>query len=382
MLSESRKRKKSNYDLWLCALILLLAFGGLIALYSISSVIAYRNVGSAGYFLKKQALFLSLGMAAMLFFAWLPIDIFRRFAFWFMLLALLFLLLVFIPGAGKGVPSSYGSFNRWVRFGPIGFQPSEFAKIAMICYLAAILDKMGRMGQDYDLRRLAFPALLLGLLLGAILLEPQYGTTICMMGAIAVMVYISGFPLLRLLLIALSFLPLLIIMILLWDYRLERLSVWFDPYRYRFDGGYQLVTAFRAFDAGDFFGRQLASGFAHRYLTYGHTDFALALFAEDFGWVGVMLLLTLFALLIWRSSIMLTQVKIPFAYLLGTGILVMLVLQVILNLFVEIGFVPTTGVSLPFLSYGGSSLVTTLSMCGILLNVSRYARKREELLLN
>ena len=186
------------------------------------------------------------------------------------------------------------------------------------------------------------------------------------------LVFVSGFPILRLVSFGLLSLPLLVILVFFWRYRLERLYVWLNPYQFRFEGGYQLVTSFRAFQDGGFFGKDLASGLGHRFLTYGHTDFAFALFAENFGWVGVCLLLLTFTFFTFRTYYVLKKISNPFAFLLGSGALLMIITQSILNLFVVTGILPTTGVGLPFLSYGGSSLITTLSLCGILLNVTRY----------
>src|SRR5262249_38933343 len=149
--------------------------------------------------------------------------------------------------------------------------------------------------------RLILPFCLIGVVLVLILIGPQYGTTICTMAVLAILIYLSGFPMLRLLLVGLSALPLLLLGIFLWNYRLERFTVWLDPYAFRHKGGYQLVTAFRAFHDGGLTGSDIGTGFAHRYLTYGHTDFILALFAEDFGLVGVGLLMLLILAFVWRS---------------------------------------------------------------------------------
>ena len=361
-------RDRSGRDLLLCVLVLLLAFGGLLLLQPISAIFAQRIHQDPTFFVKKQALWLVLGLGGMLFFAALPLAKLARLAPLFMFVSIVALFLVFVPGLGKGVVSSYGTFNRWLQLGPFRLQPSEFSKIALICYMAQILSRM-RDARN-SVRKLLLPAILVGVMLLAILSEPQYGTTICMLLVILLMVYSAGFPLLRLLLLCLSFVPLLALLVFFWQYRLERIYVWLDPYAYRFEGGYQLVTAFRAFQEGSWLGQELATGLAHRYLTYGHTDFAFALFAESFGWLGVCLFLLLLGAFVWRSIYLLVRINDVFACLLGSGALLMLLGQSLLNLFVVTGLVPTTGVGLPFLSYGGSLLVTSLCLCGILINAT------------
>lgn len=366
-------RDAGQRDMVLFALSIALCFVGLIALYPASAVVAERELGDADFFLKRQMGWFAAGFLLLLVASIVPLTLIRRLALPGMLGAIVVLLLVFIPGLGHSVSGSGESFHRWMRLGPIVFQPSEFAKIAMVVYVACVFSKGDQLQTEYDMRKLAPPLGLVLFLLLSIVLEPQYGTTLCMLGVLAVMVYLSGFPMLRLFLLAAATVPLLLLLVVLWEYRLERLMVWLDPMAHRYSGGYQLVTSFRAFAEGGWFGSDagIAGGFGHRYLTYGHTDFILALFAENFGWVGVLALLALFVAFVWRGYYAVAKIEAPFAFLLGAGTLVMLVLQALVNMSVVTGLVPTTGVSLPFISYGGSSLIVTMGFVGLLLNVSR-----------
>ncbi len=374
ILNPHSFRDERNRDLLLFATLLFLSFFGLLVLYPASAVVSEKELGNAEYFVIRQAIWFVIGVLGLFIAANLPITIFRRFALPGILLVLGMLVLVFIPGVGHSVSSDRESFNRWIGVGPITIQPSEFAKIAIIVYVANILTKGEQLRSEYELKSLIPPALLTGLILGVIVIEPQYGTTICILGALIVLVYISGFPMLRLFFLFLASLPLLFLLGVLWEYRLDRFRVWLDPYSFRYSGGYQLVMSFRAFQEGGFFGSEIARGIGHRYLTYGHTDFILALIAEDFGLVGVIFLVGLYLLFIWRSWSSLKLITEPFPFMLGAGSMVMLVSQTILNMGVVTGLLPTTGVSLPFISYGGSSLITSLFFGGILVNVSRFAR--------
>ncbi len=371
---EWEVRDAGGRDLVLFGLFLLLSLGGLLILYPASSVVAYRELGDSDYYLKRQAVWLAVGLAALFFFALVRMDFLRKISLPGILLSFLVLLLVFIPGIGHSVSSKRENFHRWIDTGFFTFQPSEFAKIAVILYLASVFSKGGQLRSEFDLRRLALPMTLILANLTAIVLEPQYGTTICILSVIFLVIYISGFPMIRLFLVSLAALPLLYLMVVLWDYRLDRFKVWLNPYEYRLAGGYQLVTAFRAFRDGGFFGEDLTLGRAHSYLTYGHTDFILALFAEDFGWIGVTALFLLYGSVMVKAYYMLRKVQEPFVFLVGTGCLVMIILQTILNIFVVTGIVPTTGVSLPFISYGGSSLIVSMSLAGIIINCSAYSR--------
>ena len=357
-------------DLILFVLLLLLAGVGLLILYPASSVVSSIMRDDPAYYVKRQGLWLAMGFGAMLLAVVLPLRKLQGAAPFLLGLHILFLLAVFLPGIGHSVASSRESFHRWIGIGPVVFQPSEFAKIAIILYTARILSRDGKMEREFSIRKFFLPAGLLSAALIAIILEPQYGTTLCILMALVTVVFISGFPLIRLAVLFLSMIPILLLVGFLGEYRLDRFRVWLDPYQYRLEGGYQLVTSFRSFHEGGIFGTDLSTGFGHRFLTYGHTDFILALLAEDYGWLGVILLLALFLSFLWRAGILLQHVEDPFSFLLGTGSLVMLISQALLNMAVVTGILPTTGVSLPFISYGGSSLIASLIFGGLILNAT------------
>jgi cell division protein FtsW len=154
-------------------------------------------------------------------------------------------------------------------------------------------------------------------------------------------------------------------------YRKKRIDVWLNPYKYRFDEGHQLVSSFRSFAEGGFLGNPLSTGYSHRYLTYSHTDFVLSTFAEDYGFLGILILFSLFLTLITRSFILIRNINNHFGFMLGAGLITMISLQVIINAYVVTGIIPITGISLPFVSYGGSSLLTVMISMGILLNITR-----------
>ncbi len=357
----------------LFVILLGLAFIGLFLLYPASSVTSARETGSpSGLFLVQLSRFIP-GLLLMIGIAVVPSEMLRASAPYALVVSAILLILVFVPGIGKSVAGQGNqSFQRWVVLGPAQFQPSEFAKPALVLYTARILAWFD-LQEGPELRRLRGPGLLIGLVLAAILIEPQFGTTVCMAVVLVVMLVIGGLRLRVLLAGGAVLVPLTLLLAYVAPYRWGRLRVWLNPYEFRHEGGYQLVTSFRAFAEGGFFGEELAEGFAHRYLTYGHTDFVLALVAENFGFLGATTLLLLYGLLLWRGVYLLRRTEHSFALLAGSGALGMLFLQALLNMAVVTGLLPTTGVSLPFVSFGGSSLLASFILGGILLNASRFS---------
>ncbi|MCB1167434.1 MAG: FtsW/RodA/SpoVE family cell cycle protein [Leptospiraceae bacterium] len=353
-------------DLWIFLNTLALGGCGLLFLLSASALQANLDLDDPYYYANRQAIFSVAGVIGFFIIAGLAPSLLKKLALPSMLLSLFLLALVFVPGIGRSVASSRDSFHRWIDLGFFSFQPSEFAKIALVLYLSRLLQDRKGQFETFSMKELLRSLIIVGSVLGAILLEPQYGTTLTLITVIAVLIYVAGFPVLRLVLLGASMLPILAMLLVLWEYRFERFKVWLDPYAFRYSGGYQLVTAFRSFGEGGWFGQELASGFGHRYLTFGHTDFVLALFSEDYGFLGVGILLAMYLALFWRSVILLRRQKDEYLFLLGASALTILFLQVIVNLFVVTGLVPTTGISLPFVSYGGSSLIVSYLLAGLI----------------
>ena len=352
--------------------VLLMGLIGLISLFSASAVMSDVGQKDPFYYVNRQLLWTIIGLSLFLIVIFLPFTLIERMVLPAMLISVFGLCLVFVPGIGRSVSSSRDSFHRWIEVAGISFQPSEFAKIGLILYSAWLLYQFHL---HQDLRRLSVRSLPVALMLVLIILEPQYGTTITLICVLAVMVFVIGFPVMRLLGVLLSAIPLLLLLAYLWEYRLERLKVWLDPYAYRYEAGYQLVMSFRAFREGWLSGTDLASGVAHRYLTFGHTDFVLALFYEDFGFLGLVGLILLYGFYCFRSLKLIAVLPVSFEALAATGAVVLFALQSLFNMFVITGIVPTTGLSLPFMSYGGSSLIVQYILAGIVINVTARRQK-------
>ncbi|PJZ26615.1 cell division protein [Leptospira hartskeerlii] len=361
----------SPFDLVLVGSVFFLLLFGICVMYSSSSVTAWREFQDSEYFLKKQLVWAVIGLVVFFFFANFPYKRLEKFALGGIIISVLLLVLVFIPGIGKSVGTYYGrNFHRWIGIGPYQLQPSEIAKLAVVVYLSSLIVKLKLKG-NRDPKKFILPAILLLAVLILILAEPAFGTTMEILFVVIAFVFLFGFPIRNLLLVGLVSLPLAYLLISQVGYRRKRMEVWLDPYRFRYDEGHQLVTSFRAFLDGGWFGNKLASGYAHRYLTYSHTDFVLATYVEDFGFIGFLFFFALVMILLSRVYVLLKRVEDPFGFYLGAGLLFILGTQFVINSYVVTGLFPITGISLPFMSYGGSSLLVVLAAFGILVNITR-----------
>lgn len=357
-------------DLPLVYLIFILLFSGLAILYSASSVVAQRDFEDSLYYVKKQAIWLGISFVAMLVASIFPLKLLEKYAGLLMLTNLVLLGLVFVPFIGKSVETHYGrTFHRWLNLGFLQFQPSELAKVTIVIYVSAILVKVHE--TEFHWKSFGTPIFFAGLALALIMAEPAFGTFFEILLIILILVYVYGFQIQKLFLGFLSILPLLGLLVYKVGYRKKRIEVWLDPYKYRYDEGHQLVSSFRSFYEGGFWGNPLASGYSHRYLTYSHTDFILPTFVEDFGYLGFLILMSLFLILIIRVVLLLKRLSDPFYLLLGIGLVSLITLQILINSFVVTGLLPITGISFPLLSYGGSSLLTIMLSFGLLINITK-----------
>ncbi len=368
---RSTKQDQTAFDeLWLLSIFLLFGLG-LSAMFSASVFPAEREFNDSFHYLKKQLFWGGMGCLGFLFFANLDYRILIRFSFPLALVSAVLLILVFFPGLGKSVSTSYGrNFHRWIQIGGFQIQPSEFSKIAVLLFLSHFYSHFNFQNAFWTRKNLTSISLIL-LILVLIVLEPAFGTTMEISIVILFYTILIGFPIHKIILLVISAIPLLAVLMTQVGYRKKRLDIWLDPYKYRFDEGHQIVTSFRAFLDGGTFGNPIGSGFSHRYLAYSHTDFVMAAFVEDFGFLGFTAFFVLILFLLIRSLQNLLRVKEKEGFLLGTGIVLLIATQVLINLFVVTGLVPVTGISLPFFSYGGSSLVTVFFLFGILANITR-----------
>jgi cell division protein FtsW len=358
--------KRVSVDKTLFIVTLLLVFIGLIMVFSASAVMAAERFGSAYAFLLRQGVMALLGFAAM--FVTMRVD-YRKYkhpAFVFSLIGITTLLLVAVFFLDRA-----HNTHRWIRLGFISVQPSELAKPAIILFLAYFLETRTRAMDDW--RNTLLPAIIPTLVFCALIVkEPDLGTAIvCVMIAGAVL-WIAG---MRLRWFAAGFaacLPVLYVLIFRVQWRYDRIMAFMDPYADPQGKGFHMIQSLIAVGTGGVTGLGLMEGKQKLfYLPEPHTDFIYAVTAEEFGLVGAVIVVALFAIFLYRGMRAALATDDVFARYLATGITAMVVMQALFNISVVLGLLPTKGIPLPFISYGGTSLFVTLASVGVLLNITQ-----------
>jgi cell division protein FtsW len=344
-----------------------LTVAGLIMVLSASSVSSYARYGDSFRFFQRQAAYAVVGVLALTLTSRIRYDAWRRLALPFLLLTVLMLALVLHPGAGI---EAYGS-SRWFQVGPVTVQPSEIAKLALVVFTAAVV--AGRWGRLDELGRLAVPLVPVWLVVcGMVMLQPDLGTTLILSGTVFLLLFVAGVRLRYLAVTGLVGLLVGMGLIMSADYRRVRFLSFLDPWKDAGNTGYQLIQSLIALGSGGFTGVGLgASRQKWQYVPNAHTDFIFSILGEELGLLGEIVVLVAFGALIFAGVRIAAQADDVFGRLLAAGIVSWFGLQALINLGAVTGTLPITGVPLPFLSYGGSSLVVSLAAVGILVNIAR-----------
>jgi cell division protein FtsW len=358
-------------DAILLIVTLMLVTLGLVMVYSTSAVVAHERYHDSFYFLKRQLGWASLGCLAM-WVAWhVPYRVQRRLVPPLVGCVLIALLLVFVPGLGKEV----GGARRWIMIGPLSFQPSEFAKYILLVYVAGAFSGQLR-GRPRGPNGYVLHLCLLGVFCGLIFIQPDLGTAVVLASAVGLQLLIAGLPWRYLGYSLAAVLPLLIWGIVHEPYRLSRLMNFLNPSDDSQGGGYQALQALLALGHGGLVGTGLGRGQQKLfYLPEAHTDFIFAALGEELGFVGAGGLVLLFSVLLWRILRIALRCAEPFGALLGLGVFLMLAVQILINLGVVVGLLPTKGLPLPFISLGGSNLCVSLLAIGTILNIAQEASR-------
>jgi cell division protein FtsW len=363
-------KSRNAPDIWMIAATLGILAIGVVMVYSASAVAAFHDYGDKFYYVKRQMIFSGIGVAAM--FATMNVDYgrWRKWAFPGLMICFAFLLLVLIPGIGV----VRGGARSWLGIGSLGIQPSEFMKLAMTLFLAKFLADRQQTLHSFT-RGLMPPLGILGLAFGLIMLQPDLGTGAVMIGAALMVIYVAGARLSHLGALGLVGAVGFVGLIAAAPYRLARITAFLDPWQDPLGAGYQSIQSLYAIGPGGLVGLGLGmSRQKYNYLPEPQTDFIFSILAEELGFIGGSLLLLLFLLLIWRGMRTAITISDPFGSFLAAGIVGIIATQVLMNVGVVIGLLPVTGITLPLVSYGGSSLTLLLTALGILLNLSRYSR--------
>ncbi|VAX36041.1 Cell division protein FtsW [hydrothermal vent metagenome] len=345
---------------------LLISFG-IIMIYSSSGIYALSKLGDASYFLKRHVLFLGVGLIFMLGVMAMDYRYLRTMAKPLLLSVIVMLILVLIPSIGT---ANFGA-RRWFSLGPINFQPSELAKIAMLVYLADFLAR--KQNKIKSFREGFMPVIfILGIVCALIVQQPDLGNSLLVGGIVLIMLFIAGARIWHLALLGGMAVPLIYVLIVKVPYRLRRIIAFIDPWQDSQGVGFQLSQSQIALGSGGLWGVGLGKSVQKLfYLPAAHTDFILSIIGEELGLLGTLTIVLLFILFIWQGTRIIKRTKDLFGYYLGIGLVVMLGLQAVVNIGVSIGALPTKGLPLPFISYGGSALVFNMIAVGLLLNISR-----------
>jgi cell division protein FtsW len=345
---------------------------GAVMVFSASAVTASEENGSGYTFLVRQLLWIGSGIAGMFWMMKMDYRKLRqpRVIFTGLSITLVLLLAVFFLDRSHAT-------HRWIRIGPLSLQPSEFAKLVVIFYLAWFLEtRRGPRGTGVnDLLKTLVPAIgAILLVVGLVVMEPDMGTA-CMISLIAfVMLFVAGLSLRYIFTFALAALPVIYLLIVRVPYRLQRVQTFFSPGSDPQGHGFQLLQSLIAVGSGGFTGVGLMESRQKLFfLPEAHTDFIFSVICEEVGFVGALFVLALFAVYGWRGLVAAMKAPDDFGRLLGIGVTTMVVGQAMINLSVVLGLLPTKGIPLPFISYGGSSLFIMLLATGVLLNISQHA---------
>lgn len=363
-------KARSAPDIWLLIAILLILGIGLMMVYSASAVKAFHEFGDRFYFLKRQAIFAGLGLLSMMLLSRVNYTIWKKWAPTLLLICFGLLLLVLIPGVGV----VRGGARSWLGIGSFGIQPSEFMKLAMIIFLAKWLSIEQQKITQFT-KGLLPPLGLVFVAFGLIMLQPDLGTGTVMVGASMILIFTAGARLAHLGGLAMLGVAGFVGLIIAAPYRLKRITNFLDPWSDPLGGGYQIIQSLFAIGPGGLVGLGLgASRQKFSYLPEPQTDFIFSILAEELGFIGGATLILLFLIVIWRGVRTAISAPDTFASLMAIGITSIIGVQVLINIGVVIGMMPVTGITLPLVSYGGSSLTLLLTALGILLNISRYSR--------
>lgn len=371
--AAGKKEASGHYDARLLLPVLLLVGFGIVIVYSASSELALKKFGSDYYFLKKQAFFSLLGLIILVLCRNVPYKIFRYLTYPLLILALFSLIAILATGFGY----SAGGAKRWIRIGGLGFQPSEFARFALIIYLAYSMSNKIKTGNIKSFSVGFIPHfMVLFVFTALIFIQPDFGSVVILSAITWIMMFTGGVRLRYLLGSLVVLLPAAIFFMVTAKYRIERLTAFLNPWQYPTEEGYQIIHSLMAFGTGGVWGTGLGKGYQKLfYLPEPHTDFIFSVIGEELGLFGVMIILGLYLLILWRGINIAGNTRDLFGSFVAMGLTTALALQVCINMGVSLGLLPTKGLTLPFLSYGGTSLLINMASVGILMNIATAKAK-------
>lgn len=359
-----------------CAALLLILLG-LTMVASASIEISARNYDNPFYFVSRHTVYLIVSIGAGALAVITPMKFWQRLSLPLLLVGFVLLIAVLIPGVGREVNGSV----RWISLGFFTIQGSEFLKLFVVVYLAGYLVKVG-ITEDTDWRSFVKPLVIVMALVFLLMAQPDFGASVVIMGAVTGVIFLAGAPLKYFVPLLVASVSAVLLLATLQPYRLARLTAFTNPWEHQYDGGYQLTQALIAFGRGDLFGLGLGNSIQKLFfLPEAHTDFLYSILAEELGLIGATFVISLFCILIlralWVGKLAEEQGQRFHAYV-AYGVGLMLGIQACINLGVNLGMLPTKGLTLPLMSYGGNSLIVSCLMIGLLLRIELECRTQQK----
>ncbi|OGP61786.1 MAG: cell division protein FtsW [Deltaproteobacteria bacterium RBG_13_47_9] len=363
---------KRKFDIVLLFVVLALVGIGVVMVYSTSAIIAGDRFGDPYYFLKRQAFHAGIGFVLMILMMFFPYGVLKRFAYPILILSILILIAVLIPGIGHRA----GGSMRWLKIQAFSFQPSEFAKLGLIIFLAYFMTK-----KEERIRSFSFgflPTILFsGIVIALVMKEPDFGAALFLTVMVLLLLFVSGARVIYILGALLLAAPVVYYLLMNVGYRYKRLISFIRPWEDPTGNSFQIIQSFLSFGSGGLFGLGLGEGRQKLFfLPAPHTDFIFSVIGEELGLIGAMIVILLFFILMLRGIHIGLSLEDRFGAYLALGITLMISLQAVINMGVVLGLLPTKGLTLPLVSYGGTSLVANLIGVGILLRLSTHMERR------
>lgn len=371
MTQQSERSQSVFYDVQLLFPVLFLVGIGIVMVYSASSALAIKKFGSDYFFLKKQALFAFAGVVVLVVSRHFPYRYYRILAY--PLLGLSLALLAVIQFTNLGL--SVGGSIRWLQLGSFSFQPSELARIALVIYLAYSMEKKREKIKNFSIGFIPH-VMVLGVFVVLIFMQPDFGSVVILGALTWIMLFIGGVRFSQLFASLLVILPVGYLFLINAEYRVKRILGFLNPWEYPADEGYQMVHSLMAFGTGGLWGTGIGKGYQKLfYLPEPHTDFIFSVIGEELGLLGVLIIIGLYAWIVMRGIAIARKAQDLFGAYLAVGLTVAMGLQIVVNMGVALGLLPTKGLTLPLLSYGGTSLLINMASIGILMNISASKTK-------
>ena len=362
--------RKTDYGILIS--VLLLIFTGVLMVYSSSAIFAQERYHDSYLFLKKEVVFAVVAVTLLFLMARIDYHVYWKAVYPFMLITLVLCILVAVPGIGVKA----GGARRWISVGGFTFQPSEMVKLSLLLFMAYSLAKKREKMQQFAVGVVPHVAVA-GLMMGLILLQKDLGTVFTLGVVLMILLFVGGTRLSYLAGGILASIPILYILVFSVDYRRQRILAFLDPWTHMSDSGFQIIQSYVGFNRGGVWGAGLGQGKQKLfYLPAAHTDFILSVLGEELGLFGVLFVLGLFVVLIVRGLKAALKAPDLFGMYLALGITALIAVQSLINFGVVMGLLPTKGLPLPFISYGGTSLIIMAACVGILLNIASQAGRK------